>query len=338
MVAIYNTFGVPAHADTLAEIRDAQDSLQWAEVLDRDNTPFYIIGGGSNVLFTEDFRGVILRPSNTYLSIFSEDSRSATIQAGAGVIWDDLVAFSTGQGLWGLENLSGIPGNVGASPIQNIGAYGASCSDTLRRVLVFDLIQRKEEWINARELDLGYRRSIFKGAYAGKKIIMQVEFTLSKVPLPRTSYGRLPEILNDTSELTSAKVRNAVLKIRDEKLPRVNEFGSAGSFFKNPELTPVEFSKIKARFPEIPSFQGEFGRVKVPAGWLIEHAGWKGKGEGDVQVYPKQALIIVNTGKASGKEIDNFALHLADEVYQQFGIRLEREVNTVRPYRIRDLV
>lgn len=333
---IYNTFRIAAYADRYAAIGNAEDANRWAEEIKKNAYAFYIVGGGSNVLFTEDFAGVILHPSDTSLTIVEESPTQVVIRVGAGKNWDELVAFTCDRGWWGMENLSGIPGNVGASPVQNIGAYGGSCSDTLQRVHTFDLVEQKEEWFDADELGLGYRWSKFKRQFAGRKVILGAEFSLSKEPRPRTSYGRLPEILNGTSELTSHDVRSAVLKIRGDKLPHVDEIGSAGSFFKNPELSPDAFNQLKGHFPEIPSYDGANGRIKVPAGWIIEHCGWKGRRLGNVQIYPKQALIIVNAGNADGKEIDDFANAVTNDIYQQCGVRLEREVNTVRPYRMGD--
>lgn len=336
-VAIYNTFRVEAYAAARADVGSVVDAERWANILRRENAPFYIIGGGSNVLFTENFPGVILHPADSSFSIVSEDAHGVTLVAGAGMEWDKLVEYTCSRGWWGLENLSGIPGSVGASPVQNIGAYGSSCSDTLRRVHTFDLARMEETWYSAPELDLAYRWSKFKDAYAGRKIILNVEFTLSKHPTPRTTYGRLPEILNGPDAVTPQSVRNAVLKIRGEKLPPVDEVGSAGSFFKNPELSPKEFARLKSIFPDIPEYDGTGGNIKVPAGWIIERCGWRGKRRGDTQVYPKQALIIVNVGTASGKEIDAFAEEVSNDIYKRCGVRLEREVNMVRPYRLSDL-
>lgn len=335
-VAIYNTFRVEAYAEARAEIQNAEDAAQWASRIREKSYAYYIIGGGSNVLFTQDVEGIILQPTDDSLEAVSEDSEHVTLRAGAGMEWDALVAYSCERGWWGLENLSGIPGSVGASPVQNIGAYGGSCSDTLERVNSFDLVSEREEWLDAKELSLGYRWSKFKQEYAGRKIILAAEFTLSKTPRPRTSYGRLPELLREEGELTAQQVRDAVLKIRDEKLPRVEEVGSAGSFFKNPELSAKAFSRLQEHFPTVPSYDIGAGRKKVPAGWIIEQCGWRGKRKGDVQVYPKQALIVVNVGRASGREIDEFAREVSDDIHRQCGIRLEREVNVVRPYRLSD--
>lgn len=333
-VAIYNTFRVDAYANELAEINSVADAALWASRIKKKACGYYIVGGGSNVLFTNDFDGVILHPTDESLQVVSEDEEHITLRAGAGMNWDSLVAYCCERGWWGLENLSGIPGNVGASPVQNIGAYGGSCSDTLSRIYTYNLAEMRDVWLNAQDLDLGYRWSKFKGEYAGRKLILAVEFILNKLPRPRTSYGRLPEVLNSAGELTPQRVREAVLGIRDAKLPRVEEVGSAGSFFKNPELTVQEYSRLQSIFPTVPSYDLANGRKKVPAGWIIEHCGWRGKQQGDVQIYPKQALIVVNLGKASGQEIDAFAHRVSDDIYRQCGIRLEREVNLVRPYRM----
>lgn len=332
--AILNTFHVEAYADTIAEIRNVADATLWASRIKEESLGYYIIGGGSNVLFTRDFDGVILHPSNVSLEVISEDDEYVTLRVGAGKSWDELVAYSCDQGWWGLENLSGIPGSVGASPVQNIGAYGASCSDTLRRVNTYNLAEHQEIWFNAEDLDLGYRWSKFKREFAGRMIILAAEFTLGKHPSPLTSYGRLPELLNGGGELTPQRVREAVLKIRYEKLPLIGELGSAGSFFKNPELTTEEFAHLQDRFPSAPAYDTARGMKKVPAGWIIEQCGWRGKRKGNVQVYPKQALIIVNLGNATGEEIDAFAREVEEDVYRQCGIRLAREVNQVAPYKL----
>lgn len=331
-VAIYNTFRVEAYAEELADVASAEEAARWASYIKEKACGYYIVGGGSNVLFTKDFDGVVLHPTDTSLEVVSEDSRQVTLRVGAGVEWDSLVAYSCEKGWWGLENLSGIPGSVGASPVQNIGAYGASCSDALKSVHGYSLAEQREVRYDAAELDLGYRWSKFKREFAGIVIILAAEFRLSKLPRPRTSYGRLPEVLHGEGELTPQRVREAVLHIRDEKLPRVEEIGSAGSFFKNPEITPEAYEKLQERFPSVPAYDIAGGKKKVPAGWIIEHCGWRGKRKGDVQIYPKQALIIVNVGAATGEEIDAFAHEVRDDIHRQTGLRLEREVNYVQPY------
>ena len=324
-----NTFGVDVKAHFYVEtsiVDKISFSLNYASYY---NLPVMVLGGGSNILFTHDYKGLIIHPTISGIEVIEDVSDYFIVKVGAGVVWDNLVEWSVKRGMGGLENLSYIPGNVGASPIQNIGAYGVEAKDTIAKVEGVNLITRKSFELNNTECNFDYRNSIFKNELKDKIIITYVYFKLSKKPALVTHYGNIDDEINKIGEKNIENVRQAVINIRKQKLPEPSELGNAGSFFKNPMVSMTVFESIKMRFENVPSYPSVNDQVKIPAGWLIEQCGWKGKQVGNCGVHKNQALVIVNYGKATGKEILSLASQIQKSVVDQFGINLEMEVNIV---------
>jgi len=288
----------------------------------------FVLGGGSNVLFTKDLPVWVLHNRIKGIETVKEDREHIWLKAGAGEVWHDFVLYCVERGYAGIENLSLIPGTVGAAPIQNIGAYGVEIKDVLDSVRFFHL--EKKEWVTLYHADcqFGYRDSIFKGALKGKAIVTSVTFQLNKLPVFHTSYGNIRQELEamGVKELSIRAISDAVIRIRSAKLPDPRQIGNAGSFFKNPELPDPAYRQLKSLHPDIPGFPAGQGRTKVPAGWLIEQCGWKGFREGNYGVHQHQALVLVNYGNAEGADIAALSERIMASVQQQFGIRLEREV------------
>lgn len=325
----YNTFGIDVKAKQFAEFH-SQDELK--EILNHfhNEKNLLILGGGSNILFTKDFQGLVLKNSIGKIEIENETEEDVIVKAGGGVVWDDFVGYCVQHGFGGVENLSLIPGTVGAAPIQNIGAYGVELQDVFYSLEAFNIETTERKIFNRDECRFGYRNSVFKNELKNKYIIAVVRFHLSKIHKLNYTYTSLKNEIEmlDKNEITIEDIRNAVIKIRKSKLPDPNELGNAGSFFKNPELTKSEFEDVRDKHPEIPFYEsGE--KIKVPAGWLIEKAGLKGIRKGETGTYPKQALVIVNYGKADGGEIKNLAMFIKETVYDKFKIELNPEVNII---------
>ena len=330
MIALrpYNTFGVAAYAERLVELPTTEAFLAYAQALQEHPRPYLLLGGGANLLFIKDFAGDILHPTNTDLTLEKEQSDSILVRVGAGYSWDDFVAWTTEQGLWGAELLSGIPGAVGASPVQNLGAYGAEAADIIARVEAVDLTTARFTSFSPEDLELGYRTSRFKRDWKGRYAIHHVTFRLSRqVPDDRANYARLG--LTDTV-LTPLMVRNKVLEVRAEKLPSVRDLGSAGSFFKNPVVSTECLQQLQLRYPDIPHYATDTPTAcKLSAGWLIDQCGWKGYREGAVGVYARQALVLVNYGGAKGRDILALSERIVADVFTKMGVALEREVEVV---------
>lgn len=330
----YNTFGLQAGASYWAEF-DTTDGLNRiiAECNDK-KLPWYIISGGSNIILTGNFPGVYIHPTGTGIEISDQTPEHVTVTAQAGVVWDDLVAWSVDHSLGGLENLSYIPGMVGASPVQNIGAYGAEAKDSILWVEWFDTENMSSVRTMAEDCAFGYRDSIFKGELRGRAIVTSVAFRLSRHPKYNIRYGDLLNRVNalgGTSDLPThqalSNIRKAVIEIRREKLPDPTVTGNAGSFFKNPVITATHASSLREHYPDMPSYPIDGGSEKIPAGWLIDRAGWKGFRSGDVGVHPAQALVIVNYGSATASEILNLATRIIADIKKRFDIELSMEVN-----------
>ena len=289
------------------------------------------IGAGSNLLFTKDFDGVVLHSRICFARALEEDAEGVNIEAGAGIVMDDLIAQVADMGLYGLENLSHIPGEVGASAVQNVGAYGVEAKDVIREVHAVAVESGEECVFSNADCRFGYRDSIFKNEWKGQYIITSVVFHLSKQPQPRLDYGNLRQALAG-KEPTPMNIREAVIAIRKQKLPEPTELGSAGSFFKNPIIPSEHFLSIlqqeQKTAAEIPHFETADG-IKIPAAWLIEQCGWKGKRQGGAQVYEKQPLVIVNTGNATAQDIITLAADIAESIAQRFQITLHPEVNYI---------
>jgi len=324
-----NTFGVDVKAKFFVEVFSEEELIQLLsdETLKRENK--FVLGGGSNILFTKDFGGIIIKVSIGGINIKNENSDSVIIEAGAGVIWDDLVNFCVEKKYGGIENLILIPGSVGAAPIQNIGAYGQELADTFESLSGVFIESGERKTFIKNECNFSYRTSIFKKELKNKFIITSVRFKLSKNPKTEISYKTLREYLSDKkiSNPTIKDISKAIAQIRRSRLPDPIKIGNAGSFFKNPVLNEEMFIKLKSEYPKVISFPSEAGKIKISAGWLIEKCGWKGKRFGEVGTSPAHALVVCNFGKASGAEILEFTMRLKEEIANKFGIKLEEEVN-----------
>jgi UDP-N-acetylmuramate dehydrogenase len=324
----HNTFGVAAKAKYFASF-SSEDQL--AELL-KDNIcktePLFILGGGSNILLTQDFDGLILANNIKGIEIITEDAESASIAVGAGEIWHDFVLWSIQQNLSGIENLALIPGLVGASPMQNIGAYGTEVKDVITKVNYIEIESRNKKSFTNSECDFSYRNSIFKEELKGKVVITEVVYKLSKTPLNNTKYGAITDELKRLNKEPSPEsIAQAVINIRSSKLPDPKILGNSGSFFKNPIIETTQFEKLKKEFPEMVGYKVSETKIKIAAGWLIDNAELKGYREGDAGVHKNQALVLVNYGNASGLEIINLAKEIQEIVKEKYGIQIEPEVN-----------
>lgn len=325
----YNTFGVEAKAKYFAEVTSVEELKKTLQI---SNSPILLLGGGSNILFTKDFDGLVIKLNLKGISEKISDENYVLVTAKAGENWHDFVQFTISKNYGGLENLSLIPGNVGTCPIQNIGAYGTEIKDHFVSCKALNLENLEIEELTLEQCKFGYRDSIFKTSVKGKYIILEVTFKLTtKNHHIKTEYGAISTELKNLGieNPTIQDVAKAVINIRQSKLPNPAEIGNAGSFFKNPTIPLEQFEKLKEFFPEIQGYPNS-NFVKVPAGWLIENAGWKGKQIGNVASHKLQALVIINaTGEATGKEIYDFSTMIIDSVKEKYGIELEREVNIV---------
>ena len=325
----YNTFGLNIKADRLVTFRHEENAVHFFEQRKGKPDRFLIIGSGSNLLFTGDFHGTLIHPEMDEITLEGTENNDVIISSGAGVAWDKLVESTVSKGLGGLENLSFIPGLVGAAPVQNIGAYGAEVKDTIERIRAICIEDGSVREFSRNECRFGYRDSIFKGDLKGKYLITKVFFRLSSLPKLSLEYGSLKEDAARKGSTSLASVRKTVIETRKSKLPDPSLIGNAGSFFKNPVIE-VEFSeKLKNKYPQMPVFRDASGKSKLAAGWLIEQCGWKGKRIGDAGVHEKQALVIVNYGNATGKELFDLSEQVRTSVNDKFGILLEREVEVI---------
>ena len=326
----HNTFGIDAKAKYYFEFTELEDlqvflnsNKTWQE------EKLIVLGEGSNILFLNDFDGLVIHPNVPGMNPVWEDRNHEWFEVGAGEVWDEFVEFVVNQGLGGAENLSLIPGKVGATPVQNIGAYGQEVCRLVEKVKGFDLEKGCPVEYPATECGFAYRNSVFKSYLKNRFIITSVIFRLDKFPEFNLGYGQLEEKVKEKGEANLRNIREAVIEIRSSKLPDVKELGNAGSFFKNPVVDVVLAEQIKSKYPEIPFYPGGEGKIKLAAGWLIEQAGWKGKRIGDAGVHEQQALVLVNYGNATGKEIYSLSEEICNSVEEKFGVTLEREVNCI---------
>lgn len=320
-----NTFGISANAENFANFNSIEELKR---LLENAKQPLMILGGGSNILLTQNIKGSILKNEIFGIDIIEEDNKSVTVKVGGGVVWHDFVLWSIERNLGGLENLSLIPGSVGAAPMQNIGAYGSEIKSVFKQLEAVNIESKELKIFENKDCQFGYRTSIFKTQLKNKYVICSVTFRLNKYPEFNTSYGAIEDELRDMGEITSLKsISQAVINIRSRKLPDPNIIGNSGSFFKNPTISNIEFQSLKKDFPLIVGYPNGNNETKVAAGWLIEQAGWKGFRDGDAGVHKNQALVLVNYGNAKGKDILNLAKKIQDSVEQKFGIQLIPEVN-----------
>ena len=287
------------------------------------------IGGGSNLLFINDFNGIILHSQIKGMQIVEDTDDTVLLRIGAAEIWDDVVAYAVSNGWGGIENLSLIPGEAGAAAIQNIGAYGVEIKDVIEKVETYNQLSFEKRVFTNEECLYGYRDSYFKNEHNDPHIVTYIQIRLKKKPEFSINYGNLKSELAQYSKLTLQAVRDAVISIRRQKLPDPEELGNAGSFFMNPVIPIAQFEELKKKYPEIPSYPAGEELIKVPAGWLIEQCGFKGKSHGQVGVYEKQALVLVNLGEAKGHEIALVAESIRTAVKEQFGIEIVPEVKYV---------
>jgi len=324
-----NTFGVDIKTKLFAEIFAEDELIKILSDKKVKNEKKIVIGGGSNILFTKNYDGIVLKVSSPGINVIEEIDEKVTIEAGAGVIWDDLVKFCVDRNYFGIENLTLIPGTVGAAPIQNIGAYGQELADTFVSLNCVAIQYGEKKTFVNEDCKFSYRTSIFKQELKDQVIITSVKFKLSKSFKPVTTYKALIDYLSEKGNVhpTANEIRKAVAEIRMSKLPDPAKIGNAGSFFKNPEVNTEILEKLKLKFPDIKSFPSENDKIKISAGWLIEKCGWKSKRIRDVGTFPDHALVICNYGNAAGAEILEFAMRIKEEVANKFGILLQEEVN-----------
>ncbi len=327
----YNTFNINAKAKYFANVKSIPQLKEVITFANEKKLEHFILGEGSNILFTKDFDGIIIKNSIDGIDILEEDENTLLLKVGAGVVWDDLVAHAVKNNWGGIENLTLIPGTVGAAPVQNIGAYGVEVKDVLEKV---DGIYREsgiEETIPKAECQFGYRDSLFKNRLKNKFIITYSYFRLNKNPEINLEYRALKKACEEKGSRCSSisEVRELIKEIRESKLPDPQQLGNAGSFFKNPVIDMEHFLKLQKEFPNIVSFPIDDKSVKVPAGWLIEQTGLKGKRVGNTGTHKDQALVVVNYGNATGDEILSFAKLVQEKVFEKFEIEIHPEVNII---------
>lgn len=321
----FNTFGIDQTAENYVAVK-SQGELEAALSLDQFEQKF-ILGGGSNLLLTQPIKGLCIHIALKGIKVIHEEEETVIVEAMAGENWHDFVCWTLKQGYGGLENLSLIPGNVGTSPMQNIGAYGVELKDVFEGCTALDRYNLTQRIFTREDAQFGYRSSFFKTEGKGQYVICSVQFRLTKKKHQvNISYGAIKEAMGDR-ERTPQNIAQAVIGIRQSKLPNPAELGNSGSFFKNPVITKAQYDQLLTTYPSLPSYPQENGEVKVPAGWLIDQLGFKGKRIGDAGVHKKQALVLVNYGTASGQEILALAQKIQVAVKENFDISLEAEVN-----------
>lgn len=324
-----NSFGIDVSARRYAEFADAADLRAFFADRRASDDPYYLLSGGNNVLFTGDFDGTILHPVSRGISLLEAGPDRVTVRVAGGEEWDDFVAWAVKNGYGGVENLSLIPGYVGAAPVQNIGAYGAEAGQVIREVEVY-LTERDEvATLDRAACRFAYRDSIFKQELKGRAIILSVTFELSARPAFSLGYGDLKARAEAAGTVTLQGVRDAVIAIRREKLPDPAVLGNAGSFFKNPVVPVGVVEELRGSYPDIPSYGVDDRRAKLAAGWLIDRCGWKGRRVGPVGVHDRQALVLVNHGGATGAEVMELARAVQRDVRERFGVEIDTEVNVL---------
>lgn len=313
------------------EVQTREDLFEALAFAKEAKVSFRVLGEGSNCLFTSDYPGLIIKLGNTGVEVLEEAARNIQIRVAAGENWHKLVLYTLSNGWYGLQNLSLIPGSVGAAPIQNIGAYGEEVARYISRVDFFHLEEKQWRHLDQADCCFGYRDSVFKQELAGKVIIWSVDFQLDKSASINTGYGDIAESLKEQGIHTPGpvEVSQAVIEIRKRKLPDPAEIGNAGSFFKNPTVSKAEYQTLKEQYPDLPGYVQADLKVKIPAAWLIEQAGWKGFTTGTVGVHKRQALVLVHYGKGRGQEILDLAQQIMADVRQKFGVMLQPEVNII---------
>ena len=321
------TFGISALIKEWVSFDKIEDLQQFIKERPLTKEKHFVIGGGSNLLFVNDFDGVIIKPNFQGIELLEESEKYIYLKAGAGVVWDDFVEYCVQHNYWGAENLSIIPGTVGASPVQNIGAYGVEVQDIIFDVRAINKETGKERIFSFSDCQFGYRDSFFKKNQ--EWMVSEVVYRLTKAPNRNLSYGPLKQIFKDNKEPNIQEIRDAVIRIRESKLPDPKEIGNAGSFFKNPIVSIETNNQLMQDYPQMPYYLVDIDKSKLAAGWLIDQAGWRGHEEENVGVHEKQALVLINKGHATGKEIFDLSQKIVDSVKKEFNVELEREVIVV---------
>ena len=326
----HNTFGIDAKCKRYLEFETDSEAMNVAEILRKSRLPYIIIGGGSNLLLTKDFDGIVVR-SGIKGHYFEEDFFCERMTCGSGEVWDDMVATSIEAGYYGMENLSLIPGDVGASAVQNIGAYGVEAKDLILCVWMIEIPTGEPWMIGNEECEYGYRQSRFKQDWKNRFLITRVTYGLSKTFRPYLDYGNIRAELErkGIQEPTAQRLRDTIIEIRNAKLPDPKVEGNAGSFFMNPIVTKHKYEKLAKLYPDMPHYRVDSRHEKIPAGWMIEQCGWKGKTLGRAGVHDKQALVLVNRGGATGDEIVTLCEAIRKDVREKFDIVINPEVNII---------
>ena len=322
----HNTFGIDAKCSRFLEFENDQEAIEIARILREAATPYIIIGGGSNLLLTRDYEGIVVHSACKGI-----ERKGTHLICGSGEIWDDVVAESIRQQLYGAENLSLIPGDVGASAVQNIGAYGAEVKDLIRKIQAVEISTGDIRVFDLAECEYGYRQSRFKADWKNRFLIVRVDYEFSPTFKPLLDYGNIRAELErkGIQEPTAQQLRDTIIEIRNAKLPDPKVMGNAGSFFMNPIVSREKYQTLAAEFEGMPHYETDAGHVKIPAGWMIEQCGWKGKSLGRAGVHDKQALVLVNRGGATGSEIVTLCETIRQDVKAKFDIDIYPEVNIV---------
>ncbi len=325
----YNTFGIEAKADYFFQFDTVEEIQSFLNDNTIENINYFILGGGSNILLTSDYEGLILHPNIKGVEIIEENSESVLVKVGANENWDEFVAWAVSNTYGGIENLSNIPGVVGATPVQNIGAYGVEACQVIEKLDAISVETKKQVVFQNFHCEFDYRDSVFKNEYKNLFIITYVYFRLSKKPKFNIEYGAIKTELEKYEEVNLKNIREVIIKIRESKLPNPEVIGNAGSFFKNP-IVETEFAKeLLSKFPDCPNYEIDSNHTKLAAGWLIEQCGWKGKTIGQAGVHKDQALVLVNLGDAKGIDLLQLANEIRTSVIIKYGVKLEMEVNAV---------
>ncbi len=324
-----NSFGLEVRARHYARPADLESLCGVIENPDYGKMQLLVLGEGSNILFREDFNGLVIQPGMKGIEVVEEKGEELLVKVGASENWDSWVAHAIENGWFGLENLSLIPGSVGSAPVQNIGAYGVELKERFVWLEAWDLQEQQLVRLDNQACHFGYRSSIFKREASGRYIITYVAFRLNKEPHLQLDYGKVKQEFTKAKGSTPLDLRKVIVAIRSAKLPDPALYGNAGSFFKNPIVDRTIFSCIRVEFPDVPFYPNDGNQMKIPAAWLIEKAGWKGKRDGNVGTWPTQPLVIINYGAATGQEIYDFSEKILEDVERIFGITLEREVNVI---------
>jgi UDP-N-acetylmuramate dehydrogenase len=327
---LFNTFHIAAQCSYFSEIRSEDDFRALVKEPVYQSNEKLVLGGGSNLLFTKDFKGIVIHNSISGKELVKEDADHVWVRAGAGEVWHEFVLWCIANNYAGIENLSLIPGRVGASPMQNIGAYGVEIKDVFDHLEAMDMQTGEKVIFDKGQCEFGYRESVFKRKLKNKYLITAVTFRLNKQAVFNTSYGAIEAELKEmgVKEISIKAISDAVIRIRSSKLPDPAVIGNAGSFFKNPEIPEEQFAALKEKFPDVVAYPVAHGSgMKLAAGWLIEQAGWKGYRKGDAGVHKNQALVLVNYDKAKGNELYDLSTQVLRSVKEKFGVELEWEVN-----------